>query len=430
MKIVVDVVNGEKVRELTAEIARQEQAIAHWNREMQGANSVQRAYLEGSMHQAAVAIAGANAQLKEIPQSAASAGRGLQQFAYAVDDLQYGFNAIVNNIPQIVMGLGGSVGIAGAIGIAAVAINQLIKHWAEVTSLFEAGFSNQSYDQLVAVKKAAEAAADSYEKLAKAKTQWEDKGGKAAGQAVADAGTAKIRKVIADTLSASPEGAEMTENEKRAAASVINADDKIQEGVMARINKRLQEENLKEAEKILGGLDAGGEVEQRARGKLKHLMDKNPEAFDQVDPGFRKNIEESDPKVIKERKEADDLEKARKKIQDKEDSINAKNWQERRRELEEEKQFKIQGLEDERTKVQLHQKRFDEEMWDQMHEQKAPAQILHGARSATDYYQTGDKGQEQKDLAKQAHAQRERTNKQLESIDAQLKKERRLVVPH
>lgn len=57
------------------------------------------------------------------------ASMGLLYLGQAVDDVQYGFAAIVNNIPQIVMGLGGSAGLAGGIGIAAVAVNQLITHW-------------------------------------------------------------------------------------------------------------------------------------------------------------------------------------------------------------------------------------------------------------------------------------------------------------
>ncbi len=53
--------------------------------------------------------------------------RGLLQAAYAIDDLQYGFRSIVNNIPQMLMFLG--PGIAGAAGVAAVAVSQLINHW-------------------------------------------------------------------------------------------------------------------------------------------------------------------------------------------------------------------------------------------------------------------------------------------------------------
>jgi hypothetical protein len=74
--------------------------------------------------------------LAETERSAGSAagqkggsGQGILQLAFAIDDLQYGIRGIVNNIPQVVQALGLGAGFAGAAGIAAVALNQLvIKH--------------------------------------------------------------------------------------------------------------------------------------------------------------------------------------------------------------------------------------------------------------------------------------------------------------
>jgi hypothetical protein len=68
---------------------------------------------------------------RETEKAGMSGARGLLYMSQAIDDIQYGFTAIVNNIPQIVMGFGGGAGIAGAVGIAAVAINQLQKHWGD-----------------------------------------------------------------------------------------------------------------------------------------------------------------------------------------------------------------------------------------------------------------------------------------------------------
>ncbi len=66
------------------------------------------------------------------------ANMGLLQLGYAIDDLQYGFKSIVNNIPQVAMSIGGpnAMAIAGAAGIAAVAINLLIEHWGQISSLW------------------------------------------------------------------------------------------------------------------------------------------------------------------------------------------------------------------------------------------------------------------------------------------------------
>lgn len=64
-------------------------------------------------------------------------GSPLFALSQAVDDIQYGFQAIVNNVGQIGMGLGSAIGLAppqaqafaAALQIAAVAANQLYKHW-------------------------------------------------------------------------------------------------------------------------------------------------------------------------------------------------------------------------------------------------------------------------------------------------------------
>ena len=48
----------------------------------------------------------------------------------AIEDLQYGFSAIVNNIPMIAMSMGAGAGVAGAASLAAVAVNQLSKAFA------------------------------------------------------------------------------------------------------------------------------------------------------------------------------------------------------------------------------------------------------------------------------------------------------------
>lgn len=53
-----------------------------------------------------------------------------------VDDLQYGFSAIVNQLPQLAMAFGLGPGLAGAVSVAGVAVSQLIKHWGELTAAF------------------------------------------------------------------------------------------------------------------------------------------------------------------------------------------------------------------------------------------------------------------------------------------------------
>jgi len=45
-----------------------------------------------------------------------------------VQDVQYGFGGMVNNIPQIITGLGMGMGVAGAVQIAAVGVQFLLKN--------------------------------------------------------------------------------------------------------------------------------------------------------------------------------------------------------------------------------------------------------------------------------------------------------------
>ncbi len=51
---------------------------------------------------------------------------GHEEISHGINDLQNGINAIVNNIPEIVADLGINGGLAGAITIMTVAINQLL----------------------------------------------------------------------------------------------------------------------------------------------------------------------------------------------------------------------------------------------------------------------------------------------------------------
>jgi hypothetical protein len=74
--------------------------------------------------------------MNRINTSSRGAGQGLLALGQAIDDAQYGFMAIVNNIPQVVYMFGGGAGLAGVLGIAAVAANQLINHWDVLQSVF------------------------------------------------------------------------------------------------------------------------------------------------------------------------------------------------------------------------------------------------------------------------------------------------------
>lgn len=62
------------------------------------------------------------AGLKQGKMGMAGFGQGALNAAYFLDDLQYGMRGVMNNIPGLVMSLGGGMGLAGALSIVTLAI--------------------------------------------------------------------------------------------------------------------------------------------------------------------------------------------------------------------------------------------------------------------------------------------------------------------
>ena len=67
----------------------------------------------------------------------ASIGMAALEASRALEDLQYGVGGVVNNIPGLVMALGGGAGAMAAFSLGAVAINQFIKHWDDLMGAME-----------------------------------------------------------------------------------------------------------------------------------------------------------------------------------------------------------------------------------------------------------------------------------------------------
>lgn len=55
-------------------------------------------------------------------------GRKMMELSYMLDDIQYGFHGIANNIPRFAQSFGIGASAVGAIGIAAVGVNQALKY--------------------------------------------------------------------------------------------------------------------------------------------------------------------------------------------------------------------------------------------------------------------------------------------------------------
>jgi chemotaxis protein histidine kinase CheA len=60
---------------------------------------------------------------------ATNAGVAMLMFSQGLEDAQYGLRGVMNNIPPLVMALGGGPGLAGVISVAMVAVSGLAKIW-------------------------------------------------------------------------------------------------------------------------------------------------------------------------------------------------------------------------------------------------------------------------------------------------------------
>lgn len=91
---------------------------------------------------------------------------GFLAFSQAVEDSQYGIRGVLNNIPQMVMGFGGSMGIAGAISLAAVAATVLYPHLKRLYGAMENESVKKAGEEWDRVFKGGMEAASAFEKAA------------------------------------------------------------------------------------------------------------------------------------------------------------------------------------------------------------------------------------------------------------------------
>jgi hypothetical protein len=123
----------------------------------------------------AQAIGQVSAEMGKAAQATQKGRAGFQNFGYgmlmvsqAVEDLQYGFSAIVNNIPGIAMAFGASAGVAGGLSLASVAINVLINNWEKLGNALGMGKVKTAAEEMEELRKKTSLTADEAERLARA----------------------------------------------------------------------------------------------------------------------------------------------------------------------------------------------------------------------------------------------------------------------
>jgi hypothetical protein len=75
--------------------------------------------------------------LERLPKAHRDVGYAALEASRGIEDLQYGLGGVINNIPGLVLALGGTAGLTAAISLLAVGVNQLVKHWDDLAGLFE-----------------------------------------------------------------------------------------------------------------------------------------------------------------------------------------------------------------------------------------------------------------------------------------------------
>lgn len=443
LKFVVDIQNSEKIQQLTSHINLQTAAISALNAQLKQ-GTINDAQFAAATRVFGESAAAATAQARQLEAAGHGAGRGLSQLSYAVDDIQYGFNAIVNNIPQIIMGLGGSVGIAGAVGIVAVAVNQLIKNWDALSVLWGGEGA-----KLPVLKSGLDGLEESLKKITEAiKDLKEAEEARAAsGVSLFDVATGagitdkdKLRKLQGlekegkERLKAEKDvaGVDQSDEEKDTGKLVRAAIGKMASGALMDV---LTDQGMTpdEAKKAISGALGGntghlGDILVHTKGQrgagFDDLANATPEAQQAIEQkrldlaGGRLGRKQEEKAKDKNDKLVDELNEAgqnAKKLSDEEAKKNRADDQRER----------IQALQDQRDAVMEKKAAINDAAFDARH-QSRPGQILDGAKAVVDMYQRAAGGNKAEEITKRTHELQEQANKRLDSINEELKKQQRV----
>lgn len=96
-------------------------------------------------------------------------GRSLLEVSRLAEDAQYGIAGVLNNIPTLVMAMGGGGGVAGAISLVAVGANLVYKNWDSIAGLWREGHTETEAERMERLGKATHRTAEEQKELNKHK---------------------------------------------------------------------------------------------------------------------------------------------------------------------------------------------------------------------------------------------------------------------
>lgn len=259
-RLILDVIGEEKVRSLREQIDQEKESLLKLTATL-GSLTPEEIARDKGVQVATIHLAEMNVELKKLEGSHRNLGYAALEASRGIEDLQYGVGGIINNIPGLVMALGGGAGLTAAISITAVAVNQLVKH---VFPEWEGGVKKikEEHEKLTGALKEQKEALDALEKA---------KATKEGVEGVVGAHREEMRKAVAAQLGAEGAaeeerlGAEM----QRVAAGPTDEFRQLMPGLQqrfARVRRMRGTEQLR-ADEILGRAVQGGLPEQaRLRG--------------------------------------------------------------------------------------------------------------------------------------------------------------------
>jgi hypothetical protein len=303
------------------------------------------------------------------------AALGFLELSRAVEDAQYGFSAVVNNIPQIALMFGGSAGIAAGASLAAVAISQLVKHVGDLRDLIGGAWLGVPAEELTKLRERAEEAQEALDRLTKLRPKGEGEAARALVSAMQEGDPEAVVRATRESvmrdnaLRPRQLPGDAVEIMKRAMFKAMRpGETKGYKDLTEEARGDILGERAAEATRdILGHLDEHGPAGDKARRDMKRLIESNPKAFP---AGMLGDIERMDPARQKAQEKLEregDLNstnltnemRLRKEQSDREHQQREWEIQGRKQALDTEKRWASQHLQDERKTLQEQVRRAE-----------------------------------------------------------------------
>jgi len=176
-KIILRIDGEEKLRKLAEEVSKEEQALRKLAQQAAATGQSQQAFFaQADIHAKRLVglnnlIAETQKQLQSAGVGASRAGQAMQQLGYVVDDVQYGFKGIANNVAPLLTSLGAGAGLAGTVAIVSIGMTQLYEHMDDIQRLMGMGETETEAQRMKKLEEATSRTADETARLNKYKRE-------------------------------------------------------------------------------------------------------------------------------------------------------------------------------------------------------------------------------------------------------------------